>query len=107
VEGLHRNGIAPAEIAALQADLDYFPEKERTLLRVAESMTVDPSTAAARVVEAKRAGWSDAEVAEAILLAGFTNMNTRIAEAFALPPDKWHPFTNDAKLPLLRCAAEP
>lgn len=106
MEGLHRNGVAPAEIAALQADLGYFPAKERALLRLAESMTVDLSAAAARAVEARRAGWTDAEIAEAILIAGFTNMNTRIAEAFALPPDKWHPFTTDATFPMLRCSAE-
>jgi hypothetical protein len=51
------------------------------------------------------AGWSNEEVAQAIFVVAAFNMLTRIADAFALPPDASHPFEPGAKLPMLRCGA--
>jgi hypothetical protein len=43
-------------------------------------------------------------VALAVFLVSYFNMRTRIANAFALPPDERHPYDPSAILPLLRCS---
>ena len=94
-----------AAITAIQTDLKQFKgdPKQLALLRLAEVLTVDPPSAAPTVVAAVEAGWTHEEVAEAIFVVSQFNMMTRIAVAFALPPDDIHPFSADDRLPMLTC----
>lgn len=105
MEVLHQEGVDAATIAGLQGDLGSLPlaAEERALIELAERMTVDPPSAAAAVVRARELGWTDKQLADAIFLVSYFNMTTRIAEAFALPPDSRHPFEPGGALPMLRC----
>ena len=104
---LENEGLSGDHILQLQADIaaSDFSAKEKTLLLLAERMTVDPSSAHVQVGPALAAGWSEAEVAQAIFVAGYFNMVNRIAEAFALPPDVDHPFDPAPEFPFLHCGA--
>ena len=64
---------------------------------------MDPPGSDLATRKAVEAGWSEAEVAHAIFVVSYFNMVTRIAEAFALPPDEGHPYDPATVLPLLRC----
>lgn len=101
-------GLSEDEIFALQLDIQSSPfsEKDRTLLKLAESLTLDPMIAAPATRSALSAGWSEAEVAQAVFIVSYFNMVTRIAQAFALPPDDGHQFNPDASLPMLPGAAD-
>ncbi len=79
--------------------------RERAFILLAQSLTRDPGASPPAVVAARQAGWADREVAEAIFFVSYFNMLTRIASAFALPPDESHPFPPGATMPLLRCAS--
>jgi len=93
----------------LQGDLARatIDAKDRALLALAETLTLDPSASPERVRAAVRAGWSHEQVADAIFVVSVFNMMTRIADAFALPPDASHPFPANAKLPMRRCTGSP
>ena len=105
MEGLHEEGIPAAEILAVQGELsgDVFDRRILALLVLAEKVTLDPAAAHLAVEPALEAGWSREEVAHAIFVATYYNMLTRIAEAFALPPDASHPFDPELPLPWLYC----
>jgi alkylhydroperoxidase family enzyme len=98
-------GASDELILALQLDLDKadVSKKERALLLLAEILTLSPHGAGEAVIKALEAGWSHQEVADAIFLVSYFNMLTRIADAFALPPDEYHPFEPDAGVPMLHC----
>ena len=104
---LENEGLSAIQILQLQSDIasSDFTDKEKTLLLLAERMTVDPSLAHAHVGPALAAGWSEAEVAQAIFVSAYFNMLNRIAEAFALPQDVDHPFDPAPEFPFLRCGA--
>ena len=94
-----------ALIAALQTDLARaaLSPKELALLRLGEVLTLDPHASPAAVAAARTAGWSDQEVADAIFLVSVFNMMTRIADAFALPPDASHPYDPAGTIPMASC----
>ena len=104
---LESEGLSGDHILQLQADIaaSDFSAKEKTLLLLAERMTVDPSSAHAQVGPALAAGWTEAEVAQAIFVVAYFNMLNRIAEAFALPPDVDHQFDPAPEFPFLQCGA--
>jgi alkylhydroperoxidase family enzyme len=106
VEGLHRTGADAALLAALQGNLDEAKvgAKDRSLLKLAERLTLDPASSSEAVRAAVASGWTNEQVADAIFVITLFNMLTRIADSFALPPDGEHPFRPDTKLPMLRCA---
>jgi alkylhydroperoxidase family enzyme len=108
VEGLHESGLSDEGISSLQIELDeeLFSPEDLALLRLAEQLTLDPSAAEAATYEALAIGWSEREVAQAIFIVAYFNMVTRIADAFALPPDVTHPYDPDTVLPMLRCSEE-
>ena len=105
MEGLHDNGFDDATIAAVQVAPDevVLAPKEAALYALAEALTVAPAQSAGSVLAAKAAGWRDEELADAVLIAAYFNMLTRIADAFALPPDESHPYVPGATLPMLEC----
>ena len=94
VEGLRRSGVDSRTIARLQTSVEAIEAapKERALLMLAATLTRSPQRSAPAVRAAVAAGWSSEEVAEAIFLVSFFNMVTRVAKAFALPPDELHFF---------------
>jgi alkylhydroperoxidase family enzyme len=104
---LENEGLSGDQILQLQTDIaaSDFSAKEKTLLLLAERMTVNPSSGHAQVGPALAAGWSEAEVAQAIFVAAYFNMLNRIAEAFALPPDVGHRFDPAPDFPFLHCRA--
>jgi hypothetical protein len=103
VEGLHEAGVSDEIIIAIQMDLSSveIPRKDKSLLLLAEDLTLDPAIGAGAVQDAVDAGWSNEEIAHAIFLVSYFNMATRIVEAFNLPPDEYHQFDPDGSLPLL------
>jgi alkylhydroperoxidase family enzyme len=104
---LESEGLSERQIVQLQTDIagSEFSTKDKALLVLAEQMTVDPPSASAHVSAALAAGWSEAEVAQAIFVAAYFNMLNRIAEAFALPPDADHPFDPAPEFPFHSCGA--
>ncbi len=102
MEGLHEIGVNNDIIAAIQIDLTSgtIPEKEKSLLYLAEQLTLHPSTATVAVQVALNAGWENVEIANAIFLVSYFNMVTRIADAFNLPPDDYHQFNPSDSLPI-------
>jgi alkylhydroperoxidase family enzyme len=98
-------GASDELILALQVDLAEadVSDKERALLLLAETLTLSPHEAGEEVVAALEAGWSHREAADAIFLVSYFNMKTRIANAFVLPPDEFHPFDPEAGVPMLHC----
>lgn len=102
---LEKDGLPEKEILALQTDIagSDFSDKEKALLLLAERMTVDPSSAYMQVGPALSAGWTEAEVSQAIFVAAYFNMLNRISEAFAFPPDVDHPFDPSPEFPILKC----
>lgn len=102
---LHEEGFSDEVIEELQGAIEEssFPEKDKALLLLAETLTVDPPAAAMATREAVRAGWSETEVAHAIFLVSYYNMLTRIVKAFDLPPDEGHPYDPAMVLPMMRC----
>jgi alkylhydroperoxidase family enzyme len=105
VEGLREAEVDAELIAAIQGDLAAAPltPPELAMLQLAERLTLEPAAVVPAVRDAKAAGWLDEEVAHAIFLISYFNMVTRIANAFALPPDDSHPFNPAATLPLWEC----
>lgn len=105
MEVLHERKVKEEVIVALQVDLEHadVPEKDRALLRLAERLTVAPGEAADAVKAALAAGWTEREVADAILFTGAYNMYVRIAVGFGLPADHEHPVPPDATIPMKRC----
>jgi alkylhydroperoxidase family enzyme len=105
VEGLHRSGADSELLVALQSDLGKakLDAKERALLRLGERLTLEPASSSEAVRAAVASGWTNEQVADAIFVISLFNMLTRIADSFALPPDGEHPFSQNAKLPMLRC----
>jgi alkylhydroperoxidase family enzyme len=105
VEGLHEEGVSQEDILAVQGNLTDLGLSKQTqaLLILAEGVTLEPATAAEWVNPALEAGCSEEEIAHAIFIVSYFNMVTRIAEAFALPPDQSHPFDPSAPLPLAEC----
>ncbi|UCG52908.1 MAG: hypothetical protein JSW58_04950 [Candidatus Latescibacterota bacterium] len=103
--GLHEAGVADELIAGIQGDLAELPvtAKDLALLQLAERLTTDVASSAESTRAAREAGWSESEVANAIFIVSYFNMVTRIAEAFALPPDENHPYDPQTKLPMIRC----
>ncbi|NIM48072.1 MAG: hypothetical protein GTO22_02230, partial [Gemmatimonadales bacterium] len=67
---LENEGLSEDQILQLQTDIaaSDFSGREKALLLLAERMTVDPSSAHAGVGPALAAGWSEAEVAQAIFV---------------------------------------
>jgi alkylhydroperoxidase family enzyme len=108
VEGLHEEGFSTEAIAELQSAIEEssFSKKDKALLLLAETLTVDPPSAGVATREALEAGWSEKEVAHAIFLVSYFNMVTRIANAFDLPPDETHPYDPATVLPMMRCREE-
>jgi alkylhydroperoxidase family enzyme len=106
VEGLHNAGFDEEKVAALQSDFESggFSEQELAFLRLAEQLTLYPESSANATRAACEVGWSNEEVAQAIFVISYYNMVTRIADAFALPPDDNHPYDPGAPLPMLRCS---
>ena len=104
---LEQEGLSTDQVLSLQTDIEQgdFSEKEKALLLLAERMTVDPAAAHTRVPPALAAGWTEAEVAQAIFVAAYFNMLNRIAEAFALPPDEDHPFDAMPQFPFVSCGS--
>jgi alkylhydroperoxidase family enzyme len=102
---LIKEGVSEDIILGLQTDIakSAFSEKEKALLLLAERITVNPSSAHVRVAPALEAGWTEAEVAQAVFVASYFNMLNRISEAFALPPDEDHPFDPAPVFPILTC----
>jgi alkylhydroperoxidase family enzyme len=98
-------GASDELIVALQVDPAEadVSDKERALLLLAERLTLAPPGADEAVITALEAGWSHQEVADAIFLVSYFNMLTRIANAFALPPDEFHAFDPEAVVPMLHC----
>jgi alkylhydroperoxidase family enzyme len=106
VEGLHQEGADEKLVAALQMDLRNaeLSEKDAAMMRLAEAMTSHPQESRSAVQSAKRAGWSDEEVEDAVFFISYFNMRTRIMVAFDQPPDAHHPFRLGAAIPMLRCS---
>lgn len=104
---LAAEGLSEDQILALQRDIaeSTFSEKEKTLLTLAEEITVNPWAAHSRVGPALETGWSEDEVAQAIFVSAYFNMLNRIAESFAFPPDDDHPFRTSPRFPMTRCQA--
>lgn len=104
---LEGEGLSEDQIVQLQTDIggSEFSDKEKALLVLAERITINPPSASALVAPALAAGWSEAEVAQAIFVAAYFNMLNRIAEAFALPPDADHPFDPTSEFPFHSCGA--
>jgi alkylhydroperoxidase family enzyme len=102
---LEKDGLSEKQILALQTDIagSDFSDKEKALLLLSERMTVDPSSAYTQVGPALSAGWTEAEVSQAIFVAAYFNMLNRISEAFAFPPDEDHPFDPSPEFPILKC----
>ncbi len=102
---LIKEGLSEDQILGLQTDISKsdFTEKEKTLLLLAERITLDPSRAHLGVEPSLEAGWTKSEVAQAIFVASYFNMLNRIAEAFAFPPDEDHQFNSVPHFPVLRC----
>ncbi len=102
---LEKEGVSKERILALQTDIagSDFSEKDKALLLLAERITIEPWSAHLLVGPALAAGWSEAEVAQAIFVTGYFNMLNRISEAFAFPPDEDHPFDPVPKFPILDC----
>jgi alkylhydroperoxidase family enzyme len=109
VEGLHEAGLPDQAIAALQGDFTVydFTPRENSLLQLADRLTCDPASSAASTRAALASGWTAREVAHAIFVVSYFNMLSRIADAFALPPDATHPYDPEAQLPILRCGGDP
>jgi alkylhydroperoxidase family enzyme len=108
VEGLREAGLSDEAIAALQGDFtehDFTP-KERALLQLAEQLTCDPASSGACTRSALVSGWTANEVAHAIFTISYFNMVSRIADAFALPPDANHPYDPETVLPMIRCCED-
>ena len=105
MEGLREEGVSQENILAVQGDLADLElgEQMQALLMLAEAVTLEPAKAAEWVNPALEAGCSEKEIAHAIFVVSYFNMVTRIAEAFALPPDISHPFDPSAPLPLVEC----
>lgn len=102
---LLEEGLSEEDILALQLDIENstFSEKDKTLLLLAEEITVNPSLAHIQVGKALEAGWTEAEVAQAIFVVSYFNMLNRISEAFAFPPDEDHSFDPAPTFPMLTC----
>ena len=105
VEGLRQNGVDKNTIAQLQIDPNQLEtsQKERAILILAQTMTQRPKDSEPAVRAAISAGWSNDQVAEVIFLVSYFNMVTRVAKAFAYPPDNLHPFDPGGELPMLKC----
>lgn len=108
MEGLHQRGVEEKLIAALQTDLDKadLTDQDKALVRLAEVLTTSPQSSRSAVRSAKDFGWSAEEIADVIFIASYFNMRTRLMNAFDPPPNKWHPFTPGASLPILRCPVD-
>lgn len=102
---LIQDGVSEKNILALQTDINNsdFSDKEKTLLLLAENITVDPSSSSQYVGYALEAGWREEEVAQAIFVVSYFNMLNRISEAFAFPPDQEHPFVPGSSFPFTNC----
>jgi len=105
VEGLHEQGVSEEVILALQEDraAAVLPEPADALMQLAEGLTLDPAHSENQVAAALAAGWAEHEVAHAIFIVSYFNMVTRIADAFTLPPDPYHPYDPAGSLPMIRC----
>ena len=106
MEGLHETGLDLEVIESIQVDIDSADilEKEKSLLRLSEVLTAQPSNAASireTVQQARACGWDDVEIANAVFLVSYFNMVTRIAVGFNLPPDHYHSFSMSDTIPLL------
>ncbi len=106
MEVLRRRGTDKQTLIALQTDPGRVnaPPKEKALLLLAAAITRDPGSSPQAVLDARSAGWTADEVAEAIFIISMYNMANRVAVAFALPPDAAHPYDPAARIPILTCS---
>jgi len=105
VRVLNPEGRGDSLLLELQRDIVHstVSPKEKAVLSLAERLTVSPSLAGGYVRAAIEAGWTHEEVAQVIFFVSYMNMMNRIAQAFQLPPDQWHPYDADGTLPMVRC----
>lgn len=105
VKSLKELKVSKEEIVNLQTNIEgaKLPEKEKALLLMAKAITLMPETSARSVSRAQEVGWSDRELANAILIVSHFNMKTRILTAFDLGPDSDHLYKSDQKLPMTSC----
>lgn len=99
------DGLSKDKVIELQKDITIssFSEREKTLLILAEKITLEPSSAYLYVGPALEAGWKQSEVAQAIFVSSYFNMLNRISESFAYPPDEEHVFDSDPQFPVHSC----
>lgn len=104
-KALNGDGSSDSLMTALQngiGSFDFDPKQKAALL-LAERLTVYPSQSGSHVKNAVNAGWAHEQVAQLIFFVSYMNMMNRIAQAFDLPPDDYHPYDPDGRLPMLRC----
>ncbi len=108
MEVLRRSGTDQQTLIDLQTDVSRVraSPKERALLKLAAAITSAPEAAARAVLDASAAGWTREEVTEAIFVTSLYNMVNRVAVAFALPPDRAHPYDPGSRIPMLSCSAK-
>jgi len=102
---LNADGQADSLVLELQGDIvgSSLTPKVKAVLLLAEQLTVRPTQTGEYVREAIDADWTYEEIAQVIFFVSYMNMMNRIAQAFRLPPDHWHPYDTDSTLPMLRC----
>lgn len=79
-----RRGVADDEIAALGDQERWkgtFPPEEIVLLELATRLCHDSHDIPAELIERLHQYWSDAELAEILMVAGQANMNNRVGSA--------------------------
>jgi len=76
--------VSEAEIEALERPdswNDVFDDRTRALLHLADAMSADTSTLEAGLITTLRDHFTEAELAELILVAGQANLNNRVGNA--------------------------
>jgi len=83
IEALSRGDVAAAPLS----------EAERALMRFVETVTHHAyRTTAADVERLRQAGWSDAQIAEAVYITALFAFFNRVADAFGLVDPKYGQF---------------
>lgn len=105
VQELSKLNVPQTTIKALQTNLSQvnLTEKEKVLYLMAKEITIHPGTSSKAVKDASKVGWTDRELANAILIVSYFNYKNRVRNAFDIGPDKKHPYKPEQKLPLVSC----
>jgi alkylhydroperoxidase family enzyme len=79
-----RRGVPDDHIAAIGDESrwkDTFPPEEIVLLELATRLCHDAHDVPAELIDRLHRYWSDAEIAEILMVAGQANMNNRVGSA--------------------------